>query len=143
MFCEIASAVPRYQNASSTRCCAGSRSMNSLASPRRKFQPRCRCLSSEWDLYWVSTPMRRMPELMQFESAKSMMRNLPPKYTAGLARRSVRSSRREPRPPASTRAIVRLGSSRARIMRSIAVSVASPPTASRMPRFSFMVLLPL
>ena len=60
--------------------------MNSLASPRRKFQPRCRWRSSECDLYWVSTPMRRMPELMQFDSAKSTMRNLPPKYTAGLAR---------------------------------------------------------
>ena len=30
-----------------------------------------------------------MPELTQFDSAKSMMRNLPPKNTAGLARRSV------------------------------------------------------
>ena len=34
--------------------------------------------------------MRRMPEFRQLDSAKSMMRNLPPKYTAGLARRSVR-----------------------------------------------------
>ncbi len=39
-------------------------------------------------LYCVSTPMRRMPELRQFESGKSMMRNLPPNGTAGLARQS-------------------------------------------------------
>ena len=61
---------------------------------------------SECDLYWVSTAMRRMPELMQLESGKSMMRNLPPKGTAGLARQSVSGPRREPRPPASTSASV-------------------------------------
>ena len=32
-----------------------------------------------WLVYWVSTAMRRMPELTAFDSAKSMMRNLPPK----------------------------------------------------------------
>jgi hypothetical protein len=47
-----------------------------------------------------------MPELMQLESAKSMMRNLPPKATAGLARQSVSCLRRVPRPPASTSATV-------------------------------------
>src|SRR5438309_240255 len=83
--------------------------MNSLASPRRKFQPRCRWRSSECDLYCVSTPMRRMPEFRQLDSAKSMMRNLPPKYTAGLARRSVSSCSRDPRPPASTSPTVRRG----------------------------------
>ncbi|CDQ08821.1 conserved protein of unknown function [Acidithiobacillus ferrivorans] len=59
-----------------------------------------------WDLYWVRTPMRRMPELRQLERQKSMMRNLPPKGTAGLARQSVNGPRRLPRPPASTRARV-------------------------------------
>lgn len=39
----------------------------------------------EWAMYWVSTSTRRMPELMQLDSGKSMMRNLPPKGTAGLA----------------------------------------------------------
>jgi hypothetical protein len=78
-------------------------STNSPISLRRKLQPRCRWRSSECDLYWVMTPMRRRPEFMQFDSAKSMMRNLPPKCTAGLARTLVRSRRREPRPPASTR----------------------------------------
>jgi len=42
-------------------------------------------------LYWVATAIRRMPELMALESAKSMMRDLPPKKTAGLARLSVSS----------------------------------------------------
>ena len=50
--------------------------------------------------------MRRTPELTQFESAKSMMRNLPPNGTAGFARQSVSGPRREPRPPASTSAMV-------------------------------------
>ena len=34
---------------------------------------------SECALYWVSTPMRRIPEFTQLESTKSMMRNFPPK----------------------------------------------------------------
>ena len=42
------------------------------------------------------------PDGRQFDKAKSMMRNLPPKWTAGFARMLVRSRRREPRPPAST-----------------------------------------
>ncbi len=50
--------------------------------------------------------MRRMPEFSAFDSAKSMIRVLPPKYTAGFARVSVSSSSRLPRPPASTNAIV-------------------------------------
>src|SRR5574340_190555 len=106
-FWYTASAVPRYQLSSSTRCCAGSRSTNSFISDFRNAQPRCRWRSRLWLLYWVITPMRRTPEFMQFESAKSMIRNLPPKYTAGLARMSVRSFSRLPRPPASTSATVR------------------------------------
>src|SRR3982751_4201975 len=54
------------------------------------------------DWYCVAMPMRRMPELRQVESAKSMMRNLPPKGTAGFARHSVSGPRRAPRPPART-----------------------------------------
>jgi hypothetical protein len=45
----------------------------------QEAQPRCRWRSRLCDLYCVITPMRRMPEFMQFDSAKSMMRNLPPK----------------------------------------------------------------
>ena len=41
-----------------------------------------------------------MPEFTQFESTKSMMRNLPPKGVAGLQRCAVRSPSRSPRPPA-------------------------------------------
>jgi hypothetical protein len=36
-----------------------------------------------------------MPELMQLDSGKSMIRNLPPKYSAGFARQSVSSCRRD------------------------------------------------
>ncbi len=97
-FWKMASAVPRYQCSSPERCWAGSRSIISLSSACRKLQPRCMCRSSECDLYWVTTAMRRMPEFRQLDKAKSMMRNLPPKYTAGLARFSVSCFRREPRP---------------------------------------------
>jgi hypothetical protein len=51
----------------------------SLRSGRRKFQPRCRCRIMLCALYWVATAMRRMPELSALDSAKSMMRDLPPK----------------------------------------------------------------
>lgn len=44
---------------------------------------------SECALYCVRTLIRRMPELTQFESGKSMMRNLPPNGTAGFARQAV------------------------------------------------------
>ena len=58
----------------------------SLRSGRRKVQPRWRWRIRLCALYCVATPMRRMPELSAFESAKSMIRVLPPKNTAGLAR---------------------------------------------------------
>ena len=102
MFWVTASAVPRYHWVSEMRCEAGRMSKLSLRSGRKKFQPRCRCRIRLCALYWVATPIRRMPELMAFDSAKSMIRLLPPKNTAGLARLSVSSLRREPRPPART-----------------------------------------
>jgi hypothetical protein len=52
-------------------------------------------------------PLLGRQQIRQFDSAKSMIRNLPPKNTAGLARRSVSCFSRLPRPPASTSAIVR------------------------------------
>jgi len=61
---------------------------------------------NEWALYWVSTPTLRIPEFRQFDSVKSIMRNFPPKGTAGFARQSVKFSNLEPRPPASTSARV-------------------------------------
>ena len=50
----------------------------------------------------------RMPEFTQFDSTKSMMRNLPPKGVAGLQRCTVRSFSRSPRPPAMMTASVPL-----------------------------------
>ena len=41
-----------------------------------------------------------MPELTQFDSTKSTMRNLPPNGVAGFARLFVSCLRRSPRPPA-------------------------------------------
>src|SRR5580692_1831154 len=49
-----------------------------------------------------------MPEFTQFDSTKSMMRNLPPDGVAGLQRLTVRPLRRSPRPPAMTIARVPL-----------------------------------
>jgi hypothetical protein len=83
-------------------------------------------------LYCVRTAMRRMPELMQFDSAKSMMRNLPPNGTAGLARRSVSYFSRLPRPPARTSAMERRGSWRRGAASSrIAVVSSERSTVSR------------
>jgi hypothetical protein len=102
MFWVTASAVPRYHWVSETRWDAGRMSKLSLRSGRKKFQPCWRWRIRLCALYWVATPIRRMPELMAFDNAKSMIRLLPPKNTAGFARLSVNSFRREPRPPAST-----------------------------------------
>ena len=74
--------------------------MNSFKRPSRKLQPRWMCRIRLCDLYCVATPMRRMPEFTQLDSGKSMMRNLPPNGTAGLARQSVSCISRLPRPPA-------------------------------------------
>ena len=74
----------------------------SLRSGRKKFQPRCKWRIRLWALYWVATPMRRMPEFSALDKAKSMIRDLQPKGTAGFARLSVNSIRRLPRPPART-----------------------------------------
>ena len=79
MFWKTASAVPSYHCVSETRWLAGNMSKLSLRSGLKKFQPCWRCRISECALYWVATPMRRMPELSAFDSAKSMIRVLPPK----------------------------------------------------------------
>src|SRR2546426_4468924 len=69
-------------------------------------QPSRRCFCSEWDLYCVSTRMRRSPECRQLLRVKSMMRYRPPKGTAGLALSAVNGCRREPIPPARMMLIV-------------------------------------
>ena len=79
VFWYTASAVPAYQRFSETCWLAGRMSKLSLRSGRKKFQPRCMWRISECALYCVATPMRRMPEFSAFDSAKSMMRDLPPK----------------------------------------------------------------
>src|SRR5215212_2184092 len=57
------------------------------------------CLLSDAELYCVSTNVRRMSELMQFESAMSTSRYLPPSGTAGFDRCCVSGKRRLPAPP--------------------------------------------
>src|SRR5712692_2417051 len=82
------------------RCWGGREKMYSPTSGLKTFQPRRMWRSSEWDLYWIRAMILRSPELMQLLSVKSMMRYLPPKGTAGLARSAVSGCRRSPRPPA-------------------------------------------
>src|SRR5918994_1237184 len=61
---------------------------------------------SDRGLYWVSTTTSVMSELTQFDRVKSMIRYLPPKGTAGLARFWDRIESRSPSPPARITAIV-------------------------------------
>ncbi len=65
-------------------------------------QPSRKCFCKEWDLYCVSTKIRRRPECKQLVRVKSIMRYLPPNGTAGFALSSVRGDKREPIPPAKT-----------------------------------------
>src|ERR1051326_2864023 len=57
------------------------------------------CLFRLAELYCVSTKMRWMSELMQFEIGMSTRRYLPPSGTAGFERVSVSGDRRVPAPP--------------------------------------------
>src|SRR5215204_144384 len=57
------------------------------------------CRLSDAELYCVNTNVRRMSELMQFESAISTSRYLPPSGTAGFERCCVSGKRRLPAPP--------------------------------------------
>src|SRR5215510_4775382 len=70
-------------------------------------------LLSECGRYWVRMATSKMPELTQFESGKSMMRNLPANGTEGLARFSESTLRRAPSPPARIIATTRTGTSSA------------------------------
>src|SRR5660398_176194 len=49
-------------------------------------------VSSECDLYWVSTTMCRYREFTRFDRAKSTNRYVPPNGTDGLARAAVGAS---------------------------------------------------
>src|SRR5690349_10854626 len=55
---------------------------------------------SESDLNWVRILILYRPEFVKLLMTKSMMRYLPPKGTAGLARSSVSGQSRRPSPPA-------------------------------------------
>src|SRR6266542_2436864 len=70
--------------------------------PRSRSQgrPAPMCSFREWGRYCVRIMTSKTPELTQLESVKSMIRYFPAKGTAGLARFSVRTPRREPSPPA-------------------------------------------
>src|SRR6266508_2041927 len=70
--------------------------------PRSRSQgrPAPMCSFKEWGRYCVRIMTSKTPELTQLESVKSMIRYLPAKGTAGLARLSVNTPRREPSPPA-------------------------------------------
>src|SRR5678815_4045075 len=58
------------------------------------------CSFKEGGRYCVRSITLAIPEFAQLESVKSMMRYLPAKGTAGLARLWVRTPSREPSPPA-------------------------------------------
>jgi hypothetical protein len=75
----------------------------------------------------TETPMRRMPELSALDSAKSMMRDVPPKCTAGFARQSVSSSKRLPLPPANTYAMAE------RANGALGAGLVKDPTRSQFP----------
>ena len=79
MFCATASAVPRYQLTSSIRWLAGRMSRYSLRSARKNPQPRWTWRIRLCALYWVAIAILRIPEFSAFDSAKSMIRVLPPK----------------------------------------------------------------
>ena len=99
-FCKIASALPVYQRGP-RRCWAGTVVTKLLVSEDIR-QVVVMCLSSEWDLYCVSTAIFRMLPFTRLESTKSIRRYAPPKGTAGLARSWVSGRRRLPSPPANT-----------------------------------------
>src|SRR5579859_4431541 len=84
-----------------TRCIGGRISMNSPSScATLPLQPSRMWRFSESALYCVRMYTRRRSELMQFDRVMSMMRYVPAKGTAGLARSRVRGKRRSPAPPA-------------------------------------------
>jgi hypothetical protein len=67
------------------------------------------CSFNEWGRYCVKIMTSATPELTQLESVKSMIRYLPANGTAGFARLSVSTPRREPSPPARMTARVLTG----------------------------------
>src|SRR5512135_2085260 len=73
---------------------------------RSHGRPEAMCSFKEWGRYCVRIITSEIPELTQFESVKSMIRYLPAKGTAGFARFSVSTPRRDPSPPARMTALI-------------------------------------
>src|SRR5262249_106669 len=67
------------------------------------------CSLSECGRYCVRIMTSEIPEFTQLESVKSMMRYLPANGTAGFARFSLRTARRDPSPPARMTARALIG----------------------------------
>src|SRR5262245_22224740 len=76
---------------------------------RSQGRPEAMCSFKECGRYCVRIITSEIPELTQLDSVKSMIRYLPANGTAGLARFSVSTPRREPSPPArmTARALTR------------------------------------
>src|ERR1700690_2975373 len=107
-FWRTASAVPRYHSATRPRAMYGwSIRIPPELRSRSHGRPMPMWSLRERGLYWVRTTTLSMSEFTQLESAKSMIRYLPPKGTAGLARIDERMESRSPSPPASITARVR------------------------------------
>src|SRR5215813_2908800 len=77
---------------------------------RSQGRPDAMCSFKECGRYCVRIITSEIPELTQLDSVKSMIRYLPANGTAGLARFSVSTPRREPSPPArmTARALMEL-----------------------------------
>src|SRR5438093_3204889 len=104
MFCSTASAVPRYQSRERPRPMYGcSRFTPPWLRSRSHGRPTPMWSISERGAYWVRTATSVIPEFTALESAKSMIRYLPPNGTPGLARTCDRIESRSPSPPARTR----------------------------------------
>ena len=117
-FWKTASAVPRYQSVRDLLL--RRQQLDELAEPAVEETPAALDVTDQGvRLVLREDPIRRMPELTQLDSAKSMMRNLPPNGTAGFARQSVRP---EPRAAAAgedhrDRALGKLGDAAAGLFR--------------------------
>src|SRR2546425_12657119 len=81
------------------RCWGGREMMYSPTSGLKTFQPRRMWRSRGGGLYWVRTMMLRNPEVMQLLRGKAIIRDLPPKGTAGFGRAALNRGGGSARPP--------------------------------------------
>src|SRR5450756_938902 len=85
--------------------------------------------------------MRYRSELTALESGKSMMRYLPPKGTAGLARFSPRMLRRLPAPPARIRVNTLIQPPRSQVVVEVVLCAHTPPDDEDVRRHGLWVQL--